>query len=108
MGNAGSFVASVALFCGVGFLPALHSIHFLPMLEPLFDRTLCLILEEKEGGGKMLVQPLQSKQCKQLHPQNTLKVLGMKRKLLSTCRTFLTVITNTFPYFDGRLFLASA
>lgn len=49
MGNAGSFVASVALFCGVGFLPALHVIHFLPMLEPLFDRTLCLILEEKGG-----------------------------------------------------------
>lgn len=29
--------------------PALHFIHFLPMLEPLFDRTLCLILEEKWG-----------------------------------------------------------
>ena len=54
MGNAGSFVALVAQFCGVGFPPLLATLFFLsPLPEPLFDQTLFLIPEEE----KMLVQP---------------------------------------------------
>ena len=96
MGNAGSFVASVALFCGVGFLPALHSIHFLPMLEPLFDRTLCLILEEKEGGGEDA--------CSATSEQTMQTVTSAKHPEGPRDEKKTTVYMQNFPYGDYKYF----
>lgn len=94
MGNAGSFVASVALFCGVGFLPALHVIHFLPMLEPLFDRTLCLILEEK--GGKDA--------CSATLEQTMQTVTSTKHRKGPRDEKKTTAYMQNFPYGDYKYF----